>query len=289
MANEPNPSSKTCFIAMPISDPPGYDSGHFRRVYEHLILPACMKARITPLRADDVRAANYIILDILQRIIAADLVICDLSGKNPNVMYEVGVRQAFNLPIVFIKDQRTERVFDIQGFRSVDYDENLRVDCVNRDVENLRKTIEATMKPDHNDVNSLVKLLGISKAEPPENKEVSADTALILSSIRDVSERLAIIEQMQCNNLDNKFIISTTDSSIKNSKMSKFSLPGGESVTYGDIIIYYNPSGDNPVCTEIGKLISIDSKGITVQNSDGKVRIISPEDSIYNHLTTVPF
>lgn len=284
MANEPNPSSKTCFIAMPISDPPGYDSGHFRRVYEHLILPACMKARITPLRADDVKAANYIVLDILQRIIDADLVICDLSGRNPNVMYEVGVRQAFNLPIVFIKDQRTERVFDIQGFRCVDYDKNLRVDCVNRDIENLCATIEATMKPDHNDVNSLVKLLGISKAEPPENKEVSADTALILSSIRDVSERLAIIEQMQCNNLDNKFIISTTDSSIKNSKMSNFSLPGGESVTYGDTI-YDKPGGG----TELGKFISIDSKGVTVRNSDGKVRIISPEDPNYNTLIALPF
>lgn len=141
---------------MPISDPPGYDSGHFRRVYEHLIRPACTKARVTPLRADDVKAANYIVLDILQRIIEADLVVCDLSGRNPNVMYEVGVRQAFNLPIVFIKDQRTERVFDIQGFRTVDYDDSLRIDCVNRDIETLLAAIEATMQPDHNDVNSLV-------------------------------------------------------------------------------------------------------------------------------------
>jgi hypothetical protein len=279
MVNEPNKSSKFCFIAMPISDPPGYDSGHFRRVYEHLIRPACMKARVTPLRADDVKAANYIVLDILQRIINADLVVCDLSGRNPNVMYEVGVRQAFNLPIVFIKDQRTERVFDIQGFRTVDYDESLRIDCVNSDIETLRAAIEATMQPDHNDVNSLVKLLGISKAELPKNKEVSADTALILSSIRDISERLAGIEQIQYNKL-----ISTTESNnIDNRKISSFLLPGGDSVSYGNGI--YDKSGG----TWLGDFNSIDYRGVIIKDKNGKVFIIPPEDPSYKTLSAVPF
>ena len=38
-ANEP----KTCFIIMPISDVDGYQKGHFNRIYEHIIKPACEK------------------------------------------------------------------------------------------------------------------------------------------------------------------------------------------------------------------------------------------------------
>jgi len=43
---------------MPISDPEGYDKGHFKRVYEDLIKPACRSAGYDPIRADDVLETN---------------------------------------------------------------------------------------------------------------------------------------------------------------------------------------------------------------------------------------
>src|SRR5690606_2614334 len=119
-----------CFVVMPISDIPEYPAGHFQRVYEHLIWPACQQAGVTPLRADEVKSTNFIVLDILQRIVQMPIAICDLSGRNPNVLYELGIRQAFNLPVVLIQDKRTDRIFDIQGIRTVSYDDNLRVDVV---------------------------------------------------------------------------------------------------------------------------------------------------------------
>jgi hypothetical protein len=33
-----------CFVIMPISDIPGYEAGHFGRVYEHILKPAIVKA-----------------------------------------------------------------------------------------------------------------------------------------------------------------------------------------------------------------------------------------------------
>src|SRR5690606_20324262 len=121
---------KQCFIIMPISDQPGYDVGHFKRVYEHIIKPACAEAGFHPVRADDVHKTNHIALDIVKKVVESDMAICDLSGKNPNVLYELGIRQAFNKPVTIIKDSKTERIFDIQGFRDVEYDENLRIDNV---------------------------------------------------------------------------------------------------------------------------------------------------------------
>ncbi len=39
---------------------------------------------------------NYIVIDILKKILESEFVLCDLSAKNPNVFYELGIRQAFN-------------------------------------------------------------------------------------------------------------------------------------------------------------------------------------------------
>ena len=44
---------QTCFVIMPISDVPGYDQGHFARVYEYLIKPAIIQAGYEPIRSDD--------------------------------------------------------------------------------------------------------------------------------------------------------------------------------------------------------------------------------------------
>lgn len=276
-----NTNQKSCFIIMPISDPSDYEVGHFKRVYEHLIRPACESSNLKPIRADEVKSANHIVLDILQRIVTADLVICDLSSKNANVMYELGVRQAFDLPVVLVKDQRTDRVFDIQGLRSVDYDEKLRVDCVNNDVENLRAAIEATISPDRNDVNSLVKLLGINSAELPKNNPISNEAALILASLQDISKRIASIELFR----------SESDLfggvSGRNRRLGRapriYSLPSGEEVSTGEEI--FDSIGGNL----LGKFVAINSEGVTIQKSDGTHFVVPPDQEVFKTLSTIPF
>ena len=148
---------KSCFVIMPISDVEGYESGHFSRVYRHLIKPACEDAGFDPIRADEVASSNYIVIDILSKIVESELVICDLSGKNPNVLYELGIRQAFNLPTVLIKDIKTDKIFDIQGLRYMEYNQTLRVDTVQKQIKELSKVIQETMKAKGQDINSLVR------------------------------------------------------------------------------------------------------------------------------------
>ena len=85
-----------CFVIMPIGEVKGYDEdNHFKEVYEDIFIPAIKDAGLKPVRADDVMASNIIQKDILQRVIESPIVLCDLSGLNANVMFELGVRQAF--------------------------------------------------------------------------------------------------------------------------------------------------------------------------------------------------
>jgi len=184
---------------MPISESPNYPKGHFTRVYQHLIKPACILAGFKPMRADDVLNTNHIALDILKKIIDSDMALCDLSNQNPNVLYELGIRQAFNKPVTLIKDSKTSRVFDIQGFRDLEYDESLRIDNVQENVENLAEIIKITYNEKDSQVNSLVKLLGINPAELSESTNISIEAELILNQLSSIDRRLNLIENTTKN------------------------------------------------------------------------------------------
>jgi len=212
-------NEKSCFIIMPISDHPDYPPGHFKRVYEYIIKPACEIEGFLPIRADDVKSTNYIALDIVQKIIESDMAICDLSSKNPNVLYEVGIRQAFNKPVTFIKDLTTPRIFDIQGFRDVAYDQTLRIDTVDAAITELAETLTNTYHDDGG-INSLISLLGINSATVT-NKEIGMDTELILNAIKSLS----VTPPLQKND------------SIPHDFLPRFTIEELEALTVGDEVI----------------------------------------------------
>ncbi len=186
---------KTCFVIMPISDQEGYEKGHFRRVYDHIIKPACENAGFEPIRADDEVKTNYIVLDIITKILESDIVICDLSAKNPNVLYELGLRQAFNKKALLIKDLKTDRIFDIQGLRTIDYNESLRVDSVQKDIVSVSKSLKETHEAKDEEVNSIIQLLAIKPATLSESVNLSNETSVILRAIKEIQNRITSIER----------------------------------------------------------------------------------------------
>ena len=188
--NEPKKKNKkTCFVIMPISDVEGYEKGHFSRVYDYLIKPACEAAGYKVERADDTAKTNMIIVDILQKAVKYDMAICDISARNANVFYELGFRQAFNMKTVLIKDKKTAMPFDISSIRTLSYSETLRIDEVEKGRIDIQKALEETEKSDSNDVNSLINLLSINKAEIPKQQNLSVDTSIILNAINDLKNK----------------------------------------------------------------------------------------------------
>lgn len=267
---------KTCFVIMPISDGNPYEVGHFSRVYKHLIQPACAAAGIQVIRADDVKSTNYIAIDILQKVVKSDLVICDLSGRNPNVLYELGVRQAFDLPVVLIKDIRTDRIFDIQGMRTLDYDDSLRIDTVQRDVNSLQQTITSTLQLQPHEVNSLVGWLGINKAVLPERVDLSAESSLLLNGLRELSNRIL--------NLERTVIPAATKVSLRKPTV-QHRLPNGELADVGDEIFV----DDGEVKVGIGTLTSASKDSVVVMTTSGARLKLEPGDPRFDSATTIPF
>jgi len=165
---------KSCFAIMPISDVDGYPAGHFKHVYDDIIAPACSIAGYRAMRADEVKASNLIHLDILRKLIEAPVAICDLSTRNPNVLFELGIRQAFDRPVVLIQEKGTPRIFDIAPLRYLEYSKEMKYHEVLKTQQELSETIKATVTADSDsgNVNSIVKLLALdSPARIPELKD----------------------------------------------------------------------------------------------------------------------
>jgi len=192
-----NAKRKECFIIMPISDVDGYPKGHFGHVYENIITPSCEMAGYQAIRADEVKATNLIHLDILKNLIDAPIAICDLSSRNPNVLFELGIRQAFDKPVVLIQETGTPKIFDIAPLRYLEYSKEMRYHDVLQIQKELKDAIEATAVADgeKGNVNSIVKLLALSNpAKIPDlkgNKEEFA-FGMLQAEMREVRKLMEI-------------------------------------------------------------------------------------------------
>lgn len=184
-------TNNDCFVIMPIADPDGYDKGHFRKVYEDIFKVACHNAGFNPVRADEVKQTNLIHLDILQKLIDSPMAICDLSNRNPNVLFELGLRQAFDKPTVLVQEVGTPKIFDISPLRYTEYRKELKYREVLEDQGFIAEALIATRNATENGegINSIVGLLSLSS--PASLKEVSDNDAarmlqIVMSEMNDL-------------------------------------------------------------------------------------------------------
>ncbi len=188
-----------CFVVMPISDHSDYAPGHFARVFEDILKPACTAAGFKAVIASEVKQTNIIHLDILQKLLEAPMVLCDLSSRNPNVLFELGLRQAFDKPIAIIQEEGTPQIFDTNLLRYTEYRRQLDYRQVLEDQKRVTDAIVATRdaQDDPKNINSLVKLLSIthpasltnvsdSDKEPALLQLIMSELGSLRSEVRDV-------------------------------------------------------------------------------------------------------
>ncbi|HEY5691537.1 MAG TPA: hypothetical protein VIS49_08785 [Cyclobacteriaceae bacterium] len=148
-----------CLVIMPTGDLEGYPQGHFSRVYEYVIAPACRSASLIPERIKDSMALSGDLSDAYRTLVESDVVVCDFSGQNQNVGYAFAMRKVLNLPVVIVKDLRTPTLPVTDEYGSVTYDESLRIDTVQAETNALTEAVnQATSKKGerHSILNSLM-------------------------------------------------------------------------------------------------------------------------------------
>lgn len=116
----------TCFVIMPIREEGTDEWEKFKGVYDDIIAPAVSEADIglTPLRADEIEKPGSITEDIIRYCVKSKVVIADLTDKNPNVLYELGVRHARSNRTILMASKKEELPFDTSTLRTILYKMN---------------------------------------------------------------------------------------------------------------------------------------------------------------------
>lgn len=148
-----------CVIFMPASEPTGYAPGHFGRVYDYVIMPACRLAGFWPERAE----AN--VSEVIKNIIESEMAVCDISSNDSNVLYAFAIRQALNLPVVLIKDGKTILKFYSKEFGELEYDDSLRIDTVQAATQALSEALKSAIA-NTGERNTLFNRLAIDFTKP---------------------------------------------------------------------------------------------------------------------------
>jgi hypothetical protein len=107
------------FVLMPFDK-------EFDAVYTDLIKPAFEAVGYKVNRADDIVSQQNILKDIVRSIAKADLIIADLTSRNANVFYELGLAHALQRPVVIIVQSIEEVPFDLASYRVIPYSTHFR-------------------------------------------------------------------------------------------------------------------------------------------------------------------
>jgi hypothetical protein len=105
----------TCFVMMPFGE-------WFDRYYQEIYVPAVKDAGLEPVRADELFSTGSVVEQIWEQIEKSKLLLADLSGKNPNVFYELGLAHAAKKPVIFTSFAVDDVPFDLRHLRVIIYE-----------------------------------------------------------------------------------------------------------------------------------------------------------------------
>lgn len=187
----------TCGIVMPISAIDGCSESHWADIQDILteaIEDAGFDANLVS-NADDV---GIIHKRIIQNLYDNPIVVCDVSGKNPNVMFELGLRLAFDKPTIIVKDDKTTYSFDTSAIEHLEYPRDLRFSRIVEFKQKLTEKIKATHDKATTDptYTTFLKHFGEFTVAKLDKKEVSGQE-YILEELKALRYAMRRIERTQ--------------------------------------------------------------------------------------------
>jgi hypothetical protein len=184
---------KTCFVIAPIGEADSEIRKRSDQIFKHVITPTAAECGYDPLRADHISEPGMITSQVIQHIMNDPLVVADLTGRNPNVFYELALRHALRKPLVQIIKRGEQIPFDVAGTRTIPVDRH-DLDSVETAKEEIVKQIKAIEKKPadiETPISVSIDLQNLKQSGNPEQRSLGD----LLTAVTEVRTGLANVEK----------------------------------------------------------------------------------------------
>lgn len=170
----------TCGIIMPIAAMlPKYEASHWVDV-RRVIDAAIDQAGMVPQIVSDSFEGDVIQRRIISNLYENPVVVCDVSGLNPNVMFELGMRLTFKMPVVIITDDYATIPFDTKVIEHLGYPRDLHIHQTTEFINKLSaKIMQLHEAKKENRFRSFIEEFGSFEVLEPTKNVVEADQFIL--------------------------------------------------------------------------------------------------------------
>lgn len=110
---------RTCFLITPLGAAGSRIRVRADAIASELLQPVLETRELALLRGDSMPEAGRVLVQVIRELLDAVVVVADLTGANPNVLYELGVADAFRKPVLRLVDDGARLPFNVQGDRVI--------------------------------------------------------------------------------------------------------------------------------------------------------------------------
>lgn len=215
-ADSPTPNQSEekpiCGIIMPISQIDDCDEQHWLDV-KSILNESIQESGYKPRLVSESNDSSIIQKRIVQNIYNDTIVVCDVSCQNPNVMFELGMRLAFDKPTIIIIDDKTPFCFDTNIIEHLRYRRDLRYQDIIEFKKILSKYIKGTIETHKKDPNYSTFLKQFQDIKPKQINSIEGSKEdIILDRLDDIERKLSLTR--------NEYFHARTIESIRNADIN---------------------------------------------------------------------
>lgn len=186
-------ADKVCFVIAPIGEPESETRKVSDQVFKHIVSPVVQEFEFNPVRADHISEPGIITSQVIQYVVQSPLVVADLTGRNPNVFYELAIRHAIKKPLAQLIRKGEQMPFDVAGTRTIQFDIH-DLDNVEEVKKELRNQIDAVLSgnaPLDTPISVALDLQFLRESENPEQRSL----ADVIEAITELRSAISSIEK----------------------------------------------------------------------------------------------
>lgn len=176
---------KACFVISPIGEADSEVRKRADQILRHVIRPAVQECGYDAVRADEIDKPGIITSQVIQHIVSDPLVVADLTGRNPNVFYELAVRHAIRRPLVQLIQKGEPIPFDVAATRTiyVDHHDLDSVASARAEIVSQIRALEKDPASLETPISVSLDLQMLRQSENPEERSL-ADLVAAVTDLR---------------------------------------------------------------------------------------------------------